>query len=190
VVFSEFSLNILNFVLSAAFISVAFRLGDDHERVSRLSDGSPHNLFPGDNIGIGGVGLKNDLQVEDFSFSIVEFQINAGAGDKEVFEFLFSQRFEEVLSDVLFNGEVGEPELENIGKSGLLDHTGSEVSGGLESLETGLGLKVTDLGGDVGLEHSEDGLQTFNGTGKFVEVSCLSESNESKDNEGTSKLSH
>jgi hypothetical protein len=128
--------------------------------------------------------------MEDFSFSVIEFEINVVAGNEEVIEFLFVQRFKEVILNILGYLEGGEPELENIGKSDLLDHAGGKVSGSLEGLEAGLGLEVTSLGGGVGLEHVEDRLQRINGIGEFVEVSCLGKSNEGKDNEGTSELSH
>jgi len=190
VFFGELSLDVLDFILSTAFVGIALSLGDDHEGVSSLDGGSPEDLFPGDNIRDSSVGLKADLQMEDFSLSVVEFEIDVVAGNEEVFEFLFVQRFKEVVLDALGDLEGAEPELENIGKSGLLDHAGSIVSGSLEGLEAGLGLEVTDLGGGVGLEHIEDGLQRFNGLGELVEVSSLGESNEGKDNEGASELSH
>jgi len=190
VFFSELSLDVLDFILSATFEGVALSLGDDHEGISGLNGGGPEDLFPGDDIGDSSMGLKADLQMEEFSLSVVEFEIDVVTGNEEVFEFLFVQRFKEVILNALGDLEGAEPELENIGKSGLLDHAGSKVSGSLEGLEAGLSLEVANLGGGVGLEKVEDGLQRFNGVRELVEVSCLGESNEGKDNDGASELSH
>jgi len=129
-VLSQSSLEILNVILSLASEEVALGLGDNHERLSNLEVGSPENLFPLDNIGKRGVLLEDDLQIVKFALSIRELEVLdvTLVGFNELLEFGFLHKFDELGSSTTFHGERVKPNLEQVGKSVLLDGTRSKIS--------------------------------------------------------------
>jgi len=160
------SLEILNAVLGLASEEAALRLGDDHERLSNLEVGSPEDLFPLNNIGDGGVLSEDNLQVVEFTLGIRELEVLdvTLVGFNELLEFSFLHEFDKLGSSTTFHGERVKPNLEQIGKSSLLDGTGSIISVRVEVSETLLGLQITEFGGGVTLEHLEDGAKTTDST--------------------------